>query len=268
MIDDQIKILSKSLEVGESSRHDLCPKCAGGSSQERSFIITRTICGLLFLCHRASCGFKGLIRDFRATNTKYEPKLFQPSYADTPLETLPLTIYTTYLEKYGLPLFEWRREGAKYAPSKHALYLPIYNPYKALIGAQLKYLDKPINGPKVLSFKEKDEPFLHFPLNPISIYEELVLVEDYISAFRTSLIMVAVSLNGTSISDQGIRLLKHIGAKRITLMLDGDGAGVAATKKLLNKLNGLFVCRPIYLGTDGTDPKDVPFKTLEEYLLW
>lgn len=39
----------------------LCPKCGGGTSKERKLSLTRSYNGAMYMCHRASCGFRGFV---------------------------------------------------------------------------------------------------------------------------------------------------------------------------------------------------------------
>jgi len=58
-IQSEVKLYGADLCLGESIR-EICPLCGGGSSSEKSLVITRDDSGgLVYVCHRASCGSKG-----------------------------------------------------------------------------------------------------------------------------------------------------------------------------------------------------------------
>jgi len=58
-IKSEVKLYGAELSLGESIR-EICPLCGGGTSSEKSLVITRDDSGgLVYVCHRASCGSKG-----------------------------------------------------------------------------------------------------------------------------------------------------------------------------------------------------------------
>lgn len=260
MLDQNVKDLSHRLEVGDTIRV-VCPRC--NASHEKSFVITRTNVGLLYYCHRASCGTQGLVADYRDEPIK--KKVFVPQVVTEELVTLPAEIYLQYLEKYEISYNDLNCvHGIKYAPTSHSLYFPILSPWQGQVGSQLKRLA--VNAtPKVYSFKVTEDPFIHFPPNLLNEYEELVLVEDYISSIKVHELYSAASLNGTNLSVEGIKLLKHIGVKKLSIMFDGDTAGITAATSLAKRLAGFFSCRVIVLPI-GYDPKDLSFSDLEDLL--
>jgi len=174
-----IKELGRQLSVGESKSF-ICPFC--NATHERSFRITRTQAGLLFICFRASCDQKGIIGD--PMFGKQEKKPFESKRVTYALETLPLCVAYELTSRYGISVETFEEQGFKYCSILNALYIPIYNPWGALVGEQLKKF-KQDDGPKVLSFRQLDEPLVHFPLNQLH-GNTLVLVEDAISALKVS----------------------------------------------------------------------------------
>ena len=52
-------VLAEYMGAPVGSASGICPACGGGSGQERSLSITVKTNGLLWKCHRASCGFAG-----------------------------------------------------------------------------------------------------------------------------------------------------------------------------------------------------------------
>ena len=90
----------------------------------------------------------------------------------------------------------------------------------------------------------------------------LVIVEGYWSVFRLhALDIPAVALMGTSLSDRQIDLLHQSGARRLTLLLDGDQAGRTATVAALPRLAALFFVRTPTLPADQS-PDTVPESAL------
>lgn len=94
--------------------------------------------------------------------------------------------------------------------------------------------------------------------------QHLVIVEGYWSVFRLhALDMPAVALMGTSLSDRQSDLLHQSGARRLTLLLDGDQAGRTATAAALPRLASRFFVRTPTL-PDGQSPDTVTEKALLE----
>lgn len=97
-----------------------------------------------------------------------------------------------------------------------------------------------------------------------ALLDHLVVVEGCFSVFRLhSLNVRAVALLGSSISETQEELLVRSGARRLTLLLDGDSAGEAASRELLPRLARRFFVR---LGKlpEGTQPDTVDHQVLEK----
>ncbi len=102
-----------------------------------------------------------------------------------------------------------------------------------------------------------------FGLHRAAGAEHLVLVEGYWSVLRLhALGMPSVALMGRTLSSEQETLLIEAGVRMLTLMLDGDGPGRAATGELLPRLAASFFVRVVSL-PDGAEPDTVP----EQFLL-
>jgi DNA primase len=105
-----------------------------------------------------------------------------------------------------------------------------------------------------------------FNLHRVAGAEHLVLVEGYWSVFRLhALDRPAVALMGRTLSIDQETLLVESGVERLTLMLDGDAPGRAATDELLPRLAERFFVRAVRL-SDGAKPDTVPEQFLLEVL--
>jgi DNA primase len=105
-----------------------------------------------------------------------------------------------------------------------------------------------------------------FGLHRIAGAEHLVLVEGYWSVFRLyALGIPAVSLMGRTLFPEQEALLLQSGVRLLTLLLDGDGPGRAATDQLLPHLAQPFFVRVVSL-PDGAEPDTVPEQFLLEAL--
>jgi len=94
--------------------------------------------------------------------------------------------------------------------------------------------------------------------------QHLVIVEGFWSVFRLHALQIpAVALMGTTLSDAPLDLLRRSGARRLTLLLDGDEAGRKATATFLPRLTSqLFVHAPTL--PEDQSPDTVPEKILLE----
>ena len=115
----------------------------------------------------------------------------------------------------------------------------------------------------------KDDPerrHLYLPNRPTGLfnasamksYPEIILVESCIDALslETAGIHNAVSIMGTNgVTAQHIDLFKEHGVEKITLLLDGDNAGIKASKALTETLSESFETNSIPLPTNY-DPNE------------
>jgi DNA primase len=105
-----------------------------------------------------------------------------------------------------------------------------------------------------------------FGLHRVAGAEHLVLVEGYWSVFRLHALGIsAVALMGRTLFPQQEALLLQSGIRMLTLLLDGDGPGRAATEQLLPQLAKRFFVRAVSL-PDGAEPDTVPEQFLLEAL--
>jgi DNA primase len=103
-----------------------------------------------------------------------------------------------------------------------------------------------------------------FNLNRVQDTEHIVLVEGYWSAIRLhSLGLPVAALMGTSMSTEQIALLRDHGVTFVTLLLDGDHAGIQARERMLPEVASAFFVRAPLL-PDGQKPDSVPERILRD----
>src|SRR5579863_8096187 len=102
--DSEILLRAEDLALG-TTRTTECPVCRGGSSRERSFNVTRQYGQVAYLCHRASCGFRGYVLDHSTTGLGAgghplpdEP----PSPYQGSLQPLPMLTVQALAERYSI----------------------------------------------------------------------------------------------------------------------------------------------------------------------
>lgn len=105
-----------------------------------------------------------------------------------------------------------------------------------------------------------------FGLHRVSPADHLIIVEGYWSVLRLQTLgFPAVALMGRTLSTEQEELLLRSGARRLTLLLDGDTPGREAMLQLLPRLAQKFFVR-IGLLPDRIQPDTVPEITLREVL--
>lgn len=262
-INEEIKQLGKELELDETLR-TVCLFCGGGSEREKSFAITRNTIGLLFYCHRASCRKQGIVGSVgmaarRKNPDSVEDKKYKFTEYKGELSEVADSTYRDYLGKYGITKQECIEQGIRFAKAINRIYFPIYDYRGFQCGENLKAISIE-QKPKTLINRWTDEPLIHWPLGQ-KMAEVLVLVEDQISAIKTSKIVLSASLLGTNLKEEGLSLFRKIGITKIILMMDGDKAGYKATSTLNNMLSPFFKVYTSYLPL-GKDPKDLSLEDL------
>lgn len=262
-INEEIKQLGKELELDETLR-TVCLFCGGGSEKERSFAITRKESLLLYYCHRSSCGKRGVVGGTciyreKSTQDNFKDKQYKFREYKGELSEVADSAYKDYLGKYGITKQECVEQGIRFAKDISRIYFPIYDYRGFQYGENLKAISTE-QKPKTLINRWTDGPLIHWPLGQ-KMEEVLVLVEDQISAIKTSKIVLSASLLGTNLKEEGLSLFRKIGITKIILMMDGDEAGYKATSKLNNMLSSFFKVYTSYLPL-GKDPKDLSLEDL------
>lgn len=226
---------------GQSLAGQLCPKCGGGRTKERTLSVARDAGELVWICHRASCGFKGRdsVRgnaDAAANNnvSKKERKLSEV----TSLKDIPAKAREYLREKYGLTAehiadsnLAWcndyaEREGAG------RLCILVYN-WK---GVRDGYVLRSLTGaePKALTFvKSNSMAFFHKEGT-----KKVIIVEDAFSAIRVSRYTTAIALLGTNLNPSRIHDILSTKAEEYYLWLDGDAFSQAVNYAI--KYKGLI----------------------------
>lgn len=88
MTDYPIREMAETCGIDQTIR-EVCPKCGGGQSGERSLAVSRYSTGYAWFCHRASCGFRGAEWDLGISHGRVAAK--KPA-SFNPLEAYPRRI--------------------------------------------------------------------------------------------------------------------------------------------------------------------------------
>lgn len=259
------------LEVGDSTREVACPHCGGGMTGEKSFVVTRTEEGFLYVCHRASCGYRGatyMSRGERAAclaRRDGSPKENKPALHKFKGEVTQSDELNEYmLRRFGVSCDLLSDTG-------RAMF-PVRTPHHLQVGwvarAYPEFYKGDMKGArKALEYQEEHYPLgIHFP-DKVNWFptERLVIVEDWVSAEKLAGIGVhAAALLGTDLSLEIARELRaHLGVKELTVCLDFDALGKAVSLK--RELSLVFDVITITVLKE--DPKDTPVEELRNAFL-
>lgn len=156
--------------------------------------------------------------------------------------------------------------GRTYDFFRGRLMIPIRDLEGRVVGFGGRKLDDASDGPKYVNTPETD--FFHKgrlvygldrALREVRRARHLVLVEGYtdvIAAHQVDLSIVGAVL-GTSTTEDHAGLIRRTGARRISLVFDGDEAGSKAAARALRGLLPLDVTIDVAVLPAGTDPCDL-----------
>lgn len=142
------------------------------------------------------------------------------------------------------------------------IVFPIYNVGGKVLGFGGRIIKKDtkapkyLNSPETLVYEKRKELYgLHMSKNEIRITDEVYLVEGYMDvvSLNQSGIGNVVAASGTAFTAEQARLIKRF-SHNITLLFDGDAAGVSATLKHIGTLLEAGLNVKVALFPEGEDP--------------
>jgi hypothetical protein len=257
---DVIKQEGQSLGIGDTKNID-CPFCEGGDHDDRNTcrVYRDSTVVVFYRCYRSKCGSRGRINS-NGSGPAVAPVAFRPNPYPKKVKELGLEEIGVISDKWGLDVVDlysakWYlafEEGACWLP----LLIPVYSPNGGLRGHVLRLQYE--NGTKdIKSYKIADEPSLAwYP----SASNDLVVVEDQISAKKAADYCSSVAILGTEISPEKFEeILRVAGKRKIWLALDRD-----AVKKGFDYLRRYrLYCDNLYL---LMLPKDIKNMTHSELI--
>lgn len=205
------------LAMGGPGRY-ICPKCNGGSDNERCLSIQSDS----WQCFRATCGYRGGARITSVVKTR-EPRHYTRPYR--PLSDEQAAIISS---RFGLP----GDSVDGYSESDDRFILGVSGPQHQMRG----HIAYSLSGgkPKSLNYVSKtDEPFNHWAmsLRPPA----LVVVEDWFSAEKVREAgATGISLTGTLLNQSMITDISHVARNwgiPTYLALDRDAFGKSLSYK-------------------------------------
>lgn len=228
---DELLDLALELYDGETRSGQVCPFCKGGASGDRSLWIGRDGRYVKYKCYRAKCGIGGQVNVRNQTAGERKDELGGKRRV---LETTPLPLEPDDIEwlkaRYFLNDAEIARsELGKTRLHCHTVSSRLYMPIFRRDGFARGYTARGNTGleiRKALSFKwREDEPNLSWHNNRQS--DKLIIVEDQMSAIRSSTYMNAVALLGVTLNKDKVDEIVRAGFREAYIALDKDATRFA-----------------------------------------
>lgn len=260
--EDDIKLAASSLAYDETS-NDECPVCKG-----KKFYVTRIQQGILYCCHRASCGIKGFVSSMGSEaikSMKPTTKQANPYTRDT--TRLPDDVLSMLCEKFNMIPAHFASEHWRWNEETQRVIQPIYDErgYEIGVGARAYPELGEYDGPKEITYWNNiDCPKYHYPRRNTGT-GTLVLVEDRTSANRLSYTggVDCVALLGTHMSADVVAAIASLDYPRVVIALDDDARDKAISMVrthgwLFQRLDAIFI--------NGPDLKDMTPEQLEDFV--
>lgn len=219
---DHMALEFSYLQDGESVAGQLCPVCRGGESGEHTLSVSKRETSLLWICHRASCGFKGVTGSPRhygertripSTRGVFGRQIARESgVIPTEIRSLLAERYRitdTHAARFGLGWTNDTEQGER-------LVIPIKDYYGEVTGSVLRAFNGAL--PKAKTHTEQGA--IAWFTNPATT--SCIIVEDCLSAIRASDYLTSVALLGTNFNDNMAQEIADAGLSPVYMALDAD----------------------------------------------
>lgn len=256
-----VRDMARGLPVGGSRSGELCPKCQGGQSGERSLSVYRNEWGVGARCHRASCGLN-IFRGSPEISLPNAPPAFKPRPYPFPLAA-PLRVNEVW-DRLRVPAAE---RGPALAArlglhAREGVSNEIVWEVRGYDWAARGHVSRTYPDKRIRVWRESNTPF--YAYHGFRRTPTLWIVEDSVSAAQIALaggnalalLGVQFSLAGQQeLGDYLARLKTVAGTPQIKVALDPDAATVAVklTRELTSRLGYATMFMPLV-----ADPKDLP----------
>lgn len=254
-IDALIAAWDATLAPGQSDR-SRCPKC---QAEEAAFVVTKQEDGsLAWICHRASCGYKGATQPSAAGMRQNAPRLRQHAAAPE----VDLYVNNEWLGlQYDIDGKALGAAGVAQDTISNGWYFPIYDNHGSKLGFNLRWYDGRVPKCRMYLTKDSESATMAWYRHP-GERDWVILVEDQVSAIKIwSLGYDAVALLGTHL-DPGRAGAISQEYFNCLIWLDVDAAKKAAQYAAHFRL---YFDR-IDWHVSSLDPKDVNTTFLKETL--
>src|SRR5690348_2084145 len=242
---DSVVLDYGGLLVKEGTRpiKDVCPKCKGGQSGERSFAVGREGAFMWWMCHRASCGWRG--KERVGGNAAYSSVYGADSTttdqrrhgADREFKRtkIPPSLKQALAEQYCIKEETIDRAKWSYTPDYGGglgarVIFPVFGPDGCMRGEQYRSYDGHVLKAKT-NMMLAEQAICWYRFRKYS--RVLCIVEDIPSALRIAETeqLDALALLGTTINLERIMEIRDEPYARVWIALDGDALKTAVRSK-------------------------------------
>jgi len=234
--ENAVKLSAENLAIGDS-RKITCPECGGGASKETSCSITREALGVLYVCFRAKCGFRGFTGTAAAA---LPPKAKQQKLRPYTRPVLPLEPVD---EQYFYTRFEIHRTKEIFLSEKGEYILPVYSARGSIRGHTVRqpvWKGEPAapregnpnpNYPKAVAYpcvpEAQQSVYRASGMVREARQSRLVVVEDQISAIAAAQAgYTSVALCGTEVCSDKVREWSLLRPSEVLIALDADATAL------------------------------------------
>lgn len=221
-VKDYMALEYSYLQDGDSVAGQLCPVCKGGGSGEHTLSVSRRNSNILWICHRASCTFKGGTGGGRGSGIRtVVPKtrgVFGRQYVRE-AEAIPDNIRRLLQSKYCITELHAAKFGLGWTDDEEQgarLVLPVKDFHGEILGSVLRSFDGSL--PKAKTHTEQGA--IAWFTNPATT--SCIIVEDCLSAIRASDYLTSVALLGTNFNDAMAHEIVSTGLSPVYMALDAD----------------------------------------------
>lgn len=256
------------LADGETSEAEVCPSCKGGSSEEKSFRVSRGSGVLLYFCHRSSCTFRGRIGISYEGGGQGSGSGSTAKRVRVPTEAADPAALRILAERYGISEQTLESLGLRWCGKSSGYYagrfcFPIIRPDSKESGANFRTLAQGVSPKSIIQLYDPESVSSSWvKLQRRSDY--LVIVEDQISAYKIGAYYHSLALLGTNLNEAKVNeiLEQKPEYEKVFLCLDNDATFHAIKLQLMwkSKIKGLNV-----IGLNNKDIKDMDEKEFEKF---
>jgi len=244
---NEVLLIGDRLHNGGQVSGEVCPKCRGGLSGEKSLSVVREGSAVSWHCHRSSCDFTGahgvpLTEESLSTavppaaRRHYPPKLVG----------VPNSILDLLEEKYRISRQDVKRQGFMWSYMDGGrLAMPIKTRWMNEIGHSFRSLRGASPKNRILLYAGVGNPSMSWYMGKnemagalFNVKLPVVVVEDQLSAIRASSFANSVALLGTNLSNVKAVDITKVGAKHVIIAFDKDASASAA--RYVRQFNPFF----------------------------
>ena len=207
-------------DIDEGTTRMTCPVC--NAQDEQSLVVTRQGALVKYICHRASCGARGVTSDRSPMVRAKRRAPKAPKIFTNPLASLSERERKLLKDRIGFNAWHLGVANPMLDESTNRIAFPIYGPMGMRRGWLLRSYDYSAHGPKALTRMDvSDEPHLAwYRVNPSS--SRVIVVEDIPSAVRASRhLPQAVAMLGAGIGPDYVNEICQF-ARHIVWAFDAD----------------------------------------------